>query len=284
MKTIERIPRRKPRSIDYEPLVVGGIPDGRLGNRTFITASEARRAAIEEANRLNRSIYPGHSVKRSNAHRAGELPHYHVINHQGNQISGHFFYGRKPYRIEPGKNRKAQLLEASEMNQKSQWLFENPVVSKVTYHSNPLFELESSDRGCVQNCDTVGRSDPACKWGGSGDTRTLPLSGCCRSGFIHNCYSEAFIPNSASPLNICVCANYNSLPPSSIAGREDFSVQLYRCRTLYKDQLIGVKRVSRSLPDALKFSIASVKPGDKYYINIYSGSHQMLDADFQIWQ
>ena len=283
MKTVERIPRRKPRSIDYEPLVVGGIPEGRLGNRTFITASEARRAAIEEANRLNRSVYPGHSVKRSNAHRPGELPHYHVINHQGKQISGHFFYGRRPYRVEPGQNRKAKIEQENYMNQTSQWLFENPFVLKSNYYSNPFLELESSDRGCVQNCDTIGRSDPACTWIGGGETRTLPLSGCCRSGFIHNCYSEGFIPNNASPLNICVYVNYTSPPSSSIAGREDFSVQLYKCGT-FKDTPIEVKRVSRSLPDALKFSIASVTPGEKYYINIYSRSSQMLDANFQIWQ
>jgi len=103
MRTVEPIPRRRSRSLDDEPLVNSGIPPGRLGNRTFPNASEARRAAISEANRLNQTAYPGHSVARSDAHRPGELPHYHVIDPQGDQISGHFFYGRKPYRVEPGR-------------------------------------------------------------------------------------------------------------------------------------------------------------------------------------
>lgn len=108
MRTIEPIPRRKSRGLDDEPLVKDGIPAGRLGNRTFPTASMARQAAIAEANRLNQAIYPGHSVARSDAHRPGELPHYHVIDPQGKQISGHFFYGRKPYRVEPSRDGNLQ--------------------------------------------------------------------------------------------------------------------------------------------------------------------------------
>ena len=114
-QSIEPILRRKPRSHDDEPLVPGGIPEGRLGNRTSPTASEARQAAIGEANRLNRLIGPGHSVARSNAHRPGELPHYHVINPQGQQISGHFFYGKKPYRVEPGRDGDSPKATAAAM-------------------------------------------------------------------------------------------------------------------------------------------------------------------------
>jgi hypothetical protein len=114
-RSIEPIRRRKPRSPDDEPLVPGGIPEGRLGNHTFPTATEARQAAMREANRLNRAISPGHSVARSDAHRAGELPHYHVINPQGQQISGHFFYGRKPYRVEPGRDGNSQKTTAAAM-------------------------------------------------------------------------------------------------------------------------------------------------------------------------
>jgi hypothetical protein len=169
------------------------------------------------------------------------------------------------------------------MNKQNQWLFEAPVVSKATYYSNSELESVSSGRGCVQNCDVLGQSDPACKWSGGGSTRTLPLSGCCRSGFIHNCYSEAFIPKSGLPLHVCVYVNYTTPPSSSVAGREDFSVQVHKCGW-FKDGLIGKKRISGSLPDALKFSIASVTPGEKYYINIYSRSSQALDADFHIWQ
>ena len=105
MRTVEPIPHRSFRGLDDEPLVNSGIPAGRLGNRTFHTASEARQAAILEAKRLNRKAYPGHFVARSDAHRPRELPHYHVIDPQGKQISGHFFYGRKPYRVEPGLER-----------------------------------------------------------------------------------------------------------------------------------------------------------------------------------
>jgi hypothetical protein len=108
MRTVKPISRRRPGSLDDEPLVKDGIPAGRLGNRTFPTASMARQAAIAESNRLNQTVYPGHSVARSDAHRPGELPHYHVIDPQGKQISGHFFYGRKPYRVEPGRGGNLQ--------------------------------------------------------------------------------------------------------------------------------------------------------------------------------
>lgn len=169
------------------------------------------------------------------------------------------------------------------MTRQSQWLFEAPFISEATYYSNPEWESVLSGRGCVQNCDTPGRSDPACKWVGGGPTRSLPLSGCCRSGFINTCYSEAFVPKSSSPLNICVYVNYTTPPPPFVAGREDFSVQVVRCGKL-KDTLIGDKRINRSLPDALKFSIASVNPSERYYIKIYSRSNEALDADFHIWQ
>lgn len=109
---IQPIPRRKPRSRDDEPLVVDGIPKGRLGNRSFVTAAEARQAAIAEANRLNKTVGLGHSIARSDAHQPGELPHYHVIDPQGKQISGHFFYGRKPYRVEPGLEGNPQRTKA----------------------------------------------------------------------------------------------------------------------------------------------------------------------------
>ncbi len=169
------------------------------------------------------------------------------------------------------------------MNRQNQWLFEAAFISKANYHSNSEWEAASSGRGCVQNCDTTGQSDPACKWFGGGAIRSLPLSGCCRSGFVHNCYSEAFLPRSSSPLTICVYVNYSTAPSPWVAGKEDFSVQVYKCGA-FKDTLIGRKQISSSLPGKLKFSIASVTPGDKYFINIYSRSSQALDADFRIWQ
>ncbi|MBD2157862.1 peptidoglycan-binding protein [Leptolyngbya sp. FACHB-16] len=107
MKTVERIRRVKSHSLD-EPLVHSGIPAGRLGNRTFFTESDARQAAIAEANRLNQTVSLGHSIAHNNAHKPGELPHYHVVDPQGNQISGHFFYGKKPYRVKRSRDGNLQ--------------------------------------------------------------------------------------------------------------------------------------------------------------------------------
>jgi outer membrane protein OmpA-like peptidoglycan-associated protein len=134
MRTVKPIPRRRAGILNDEPLV-DGIPTGRLGNRSFPTASLARQAAIEEVNRLNQVVYPGHSVARSDAHQPGELPHYHVIDPQGNQISGHFFYGKKPYRVEPnpGSNlRKSIAAAKADLNpqQLSAWQEERQSLQK----------------------------------------------------------------------------------------------------------------------------------------------------------
>jgi len=116
-----------------------------------------------------------------------------------------------------------------------------------------------------------------------GSTRSLPLSGSCRSGFIHTCYSETVIPSTSSALNITVSVSYTSPPGPIIEGKEDFSVQVYKCGLIW-DTRIGSKRISRTLPDTLRFSIASVTPGDKYYIKIYSRSHLPLDGDYRLAQ
>jgi len=115
-------------------------------------------------------------------------------------------------------------------------------------------------------------ADPEC-----GTTTPLPLHGSCRSGFVHTCYSETFVPASASALHVEVTVS------GGIPGQEDFSVQVFKCGTIW-DTHIGAKRISKSMPDTLRFDIASVTAGDKYYIKIYSRSHEPLDASYNISQ
>lgn len=121
-------------------------------------------------------------------------------------------------------------------------------------------------------------SNPAC-----GTTTPLPLSGSCRTGFIHTCYSETVVPSSSSALNITVTVDYTTPPGPIVAGKEDFSVQVYKCG-IFWDTRIGSKRISKSLPNTLRFSIASVTPGDKYYIKIYSRSHLPLNGQYMLAQ
>ncbi|MEQ3501060.1 DUF4157 domain-containing protein [Tenacibaculum sp. SSH1-16] len=120
-------------------------------------------------------------------------------------------------------------------------------------------------------------SDPECS-----QTNPLPHSGRCRSGFVHTCYSETFVPPSSSALNVRVSVDYNTLPGPWL-GAEDFSVQVFKCGTIW-DTRIGSKRLGPNIPGTLNFSIASVTPGDSYYIKIYSRSHLKLDANYRIWQ
>ncbi|MCO7183847.1 DUF4157 domain-containing protein [Tenacibaculum sp. XPcli2-G] len=118
-------------------------------------------------------------------------------------------------------------------------------------------------------------SDPECS-----PTHSLPHRGSCRSGFIHTCYSETFKPSSSSALKGEVSVSYNR---SGSIGPEDFSVQVYKCGMIW-DTRIGSKRLGPNIPGTLNFSIASVTPGDSYYIKIYSRSHLKLDANYRIWQ
>jgi len=150
----------------------------------------------------------------------------------------------------------------------------------ISHNRESEFLFEISD-----NCrhSSTGLSDADC-----GTIRSLPLSGCCRSGFLNTCYSQTFVPPTSSPLNLKVNVDYVSPPASWVSAREDFSVQLYKCGSVfgsYWPTAIGSKRLSSTgLPNTLSFSIASVTQGDKYYIKIYSRSNEPLVADYQIWQ
>lgn len=141
-----------------------------------------------------------------------------------------------------------------------------------------LFEVSDSCRN-----SNTGLSDADC-----GKIGSLPLSRCCRSGFLNTCYSQTFVPTTSSSLNIKVNVDYVSPPASWVSSGEDFSVQVYKCGSVfgsYWPTTIGSKRISSpSLPNTLSFSIASVTPGEKYYIKIYSRSNEPLVADYQIWQ
>jgi hypothetical protein len=129
------------------------------------------------------------------------------------------------------------------------------------------------------SCSTRGLSDADCS-----HITSLPVSGCCRSGFLNTCYSHTFIPRTSSRLNIRVNVDYVSPPASWVSSKEDFSVQVRKCGMVW-DTDIGSKRVSSlGLPNTLSFAIASVTPGEKYYIKIYSRSSLPLVADYQIWQ
>lgn len=119
------------------------------------------------------------------------------------------------------------------------------------------------------------------------EVMSLPLSGNCRTGFLNTCYSETFIPASNSRLNVEVTVDYASSPGPFVEGREDFSVQVFKCGSFWGSMWttdIGKKRVSRTLPDTLSFGINRVTQGDKYFIRIYSRSDQPLTGTYTIWQ
>jgi Domain of unknown function (DUF4157) len=118
-------------------------------------------------------------------------------------------------------------------------------------------------------------SDPDC-----GTTTGLPMAGSC-SGYVHTCNSETFVPGASSALHVYVSVDYASSPGT--IGPEDFSVQVRKCGTLW-DTNIGSRRLGPNIPGCLEFTIASVTPGDSYYLKIYSRSHLALDASYYVWQ
>ncbi|SIS70628.1 DUF4157 domain-containing protein [Chryseobacterium gambrini] len=135
----------------------------------------------------------------------------------------------------------------------------------------------------VQQSGGIGRkvqklSDPDCD-----TTNILPLAGGCRDCFHNTCYSETFIPALSSALNISVSVDYCEDPGN--IGPEDFSIQVFKCMSYRRDRYIGDKRLAEeNIPSTRSFSIASVTPGDKYYIKIYSRSNWGLSATYNISQ
>ncbi|TGE28820.1 hypothetical protein [Hymenobacter metallicola] len=93
----------------YAPLPSAGIPEGdgqrpSVGNSLHATAPQARQAALAEAARRNAASAKGparfrYRVAHHAAKQPQDAPHYHLIDEQGNQVSGHYFYGKQPIRI-----------------------------------------------------------------------------------------------------------------------------------------------------------------------------------------
>ncbi len=120
------------------------------------------------------------------------------------------------------------------------------------------------------------RSDPDC-----GSTKHLSLSGSCHD-YHNTCYTETFVPSKSDALKIVIEVDYMEPPASWI--KEDFSAQVIKCG-LIDDTNIGSKRLSPdNIPSTLKFNIASVTPGDKYFIRIYSRSNSALKSNYSISQ
>ncbi|TGE24600.1 hypothetical protein E5K00_05135 [Hymenobacter aquaticus] len=98
------------REDSYPPLPSPGIPEGdgqgpSVGNSLHATAHAARRAAEAEAARRNAASPKVNArfryrVAHHGAKQPLDAPHYHVIDEQGRQVSGHFFYGRQPIRAQ----------------------------------------------------------------------------------------------------------------------------------------------------------------------------------------
>ena len=106
----------------------GGIPGS--DNRWFPSAGQARRAALKRAHQLTRVTGYPHSIKHA-PNESGSPPHYHIIDHQGNQLSGHFFYGgRVPYRRLKRKGEleletEWELLTLLDRNNETEWESKN---------------------------------------------------------------------------------------------------------------------------------------------------------------
>ncbi|MCV2485104.1 DUF4157 domain-containing protein [Flavobacterium sp. SH_e] len=112
-------------------------------------------------------------------------------------------------------------------------------------------------------------------------TTTLNLSGSC-SNYHNTCYTETFIPSKSDALKIVIDVDYMEPPASWI--KEDFSAQVIKCGR-FDDTNIGSKRLSSdNIPSTLEFKIASVTPGDKYFIRIYSRSSSALKSNYSVSQ
>ncbi|WP_337965493.1 DUF4157 domain-containing protein [uncultured Flavobacterium sp.] len=114
-----------------------------------------------------------------------------------------------------------------------------------------------------------------------GKTTTLNLSGSC-SEFENTCYTETFVPSKSDALKIVIDVDY--VTPVGSWVKEDFSAQVIKCG-LIDDTNIGSKRLSPdNIPSTLEFKIASVTPGDKYFIRIYSRSSSALKSNYSVSQ
>ena len=114
-----------------------------------------------------------------------------------------------------------------------------------------------------------------------GETEKLPLSNSCYD-YVGTCITETFMPDSKSTLTISIDVDYMDPPNSWI--KEDVSIQVMKCGDIY-DTKIGSKRVSDgNIPLKMETKIASVTPGDKYYVIIFSRSSSRLKTYYNISQ
>lgn len=119
-------------------------------------------------------------------------------------------------------------------------------------------------------------SDPDC-----GATKHLNVSGSCYD-YHNTCYTETFVPSKSDALKIVIDVDY--MEPVGSWIKEDFSAQVIKCG-LIDDTNIGSKRLSPdNIPSTLEFNIASVTPGDKYFIKIYSRSSSALKSNYSVSQ
>ena len=125
----------------------------------------------------------------------------------------------------------------------------------------------------------IDKKDPSSS--NCGETVKLPLSGSCYD-YMSTCITETFIPDSSAALTISIDVDYMNPPDSWI--KEDVSIQVMKCGTL-DDTKIGSKRVSEgNIPVKMETKIASVTPGDKYYVIIFSRSNSRLKTYYKISQ
>ena len=114
-----------------------------------------------------------------------------------------------------------------------------------------------------------------------GTTTNLNLSGSCYD-YHNTCYTETFVPSKSDALKIVIDVDY--IDPVGSWIKEDFSAQVIKCG-FFDDTNIGSKRLSPSnIPSTLEFKIASVTPGDKYFIRIYSRSSSALKSNYSVSQ
>jgi hypothetical protein len=119
-------------------------------------------------------------------------------------------------------------------------------------------------------------SDPDCD-----ATKHLNVSGSCHN-YHNTCYTETFVPSKSDALKIVIDVDY--MEPVGSWIKEDFSAQVIKCG-LIDDTNIGSRRLSPdNIPSTLEFNIASVTPGDKYFIKIYSRSSSALKSNYSVSQ
>jgi hypothetical protein len=261
------------------------IPDLTISNLLLINAIKDKRLdragvySITWKQNGKTHVYNGKSGGHKQTLRERLQDHHLCIKRFGGDPSK---YRVNVQLMQPSSNQNypARLNRKNRLDLKTR---ENKRISQSKSHKNRVSHNKSKESDFLfevaGSCSSTGFSDANC-----GAVLALPISGCCKYGFLNTCYSHTFIPTTNAPLNIKVNVGYVSMPAPWVSDKEDFSIQVRKCGQIW-DTDIGSKRTSRlGLPNTLSFSIAAVTPGEKYYIKIYSRSSQALVSDYQIWQ